>query len=95
MNQWLSNLLNKLNSSGWWVSFNVHSWLACTIVYHVGKALPIYAVALVFAALTAFKEYYWDAHFETPPQQLLGSSIDWGSYMFGAVLALVLMHFGV
>ena len=87
INSFFQNLINKLNASAWWVSFNVHSWFACVVVYHLGKRLPIVLVTVVALLLTAWKEYYWDANFETPKQSVADSSIDWGSYCFGITLA--------
>jgi len=90
MNALFAKLVNYLNNSSWWASVNIHGWFACTLVYQLGRVWSIWIVAGIFAAITAVKEYYWDAHFEVPPQQFLGSTIDWAGYLAGTGLALLL-----
>jgi len=86
----IASIVNRLNASSAFVSFNVHSWFACTAVYHVAKYNhQLVLTAVIFAALTALKEYWFDANYEIPKQTFVDSSIDWGSYLFGTVLAIV------
>jgi hypothetical protein len=60
MNAFFSKWINYLNGSSYFVSFQVHSWIMCTLIYHLGKVVPILPLAGFFTLLTAWKEFYWD-----------------------------------
>jgi hypothetical protein len=96
VNAFFAKWINWWNNNPYCVAFMVHSWVTCTVVYHVAKNFhwtlwPLSAAVLVLAA---WKEFYWD-HLNEPnhnawPQ---GAS-DFGGYVFGVALADVFMVTG-
>lgn len=96
MNAFFSKWINYLNGNKFFVSFQVHSWLTCTLVYHLGKAFPRALIPFVigFALLTAWKEFYWDHKNEPDHNAWPNGVVDFGSYQFGALLALVFTYTG-
>ncbi len=45
---------------------------------------------VILLGLTAFKEFYYDTHFEIPIQDVAGGIRDFVSYQTGAAIAMVL-----
>jgi hypothetical protein len=65
------------------VAFMAHMWFA----YAVVKTSGHYLVALPVLALAAFKEFYFDARYESPKQTFRDNLTDWLGYTTGALLA--------
>lgn len=96
MNTFFSKWINFLNGSPYFVSFQVHCWIACTLAYHLGKNFPwlLWPIVVGFAALTAWKEFYWDHKNEPDHNAWPQGATDFGSYQFGVLLALVFLYTG-
>jgi hypothetical protein len=90
VNDKLSTWINYLNGSSWYPSLVLHSGAGYFLVHNAAKVFPLDAVIYVFIASAAAKEFYWDKHFEKPPQAFRASGIDWSGYFLGTVLAVVL-----
>lgn len=91
INEFFSKWINRWNGDPYTVSFMVHSWITCVLVYHVGKNFPrlLWPLVAVLLVLTAWKEFYWDHKNEPNHNAWPQGVIDFGSYIFGVVLALV------
>lgn len=96
MNAFFSKLINYLNGSAFFVSFQVHCWVMCTLVYHVGKNFPALLVPMVvgLVGLTGWKEFYWDHYNEPNHNAWPQGATDFGSYQVGLLLALVFLYTG-
>jgi hypothetical protein len=92
INAFFSKWINFLNGNRFFVSFQVHSWFACTLVYHLGKLIPIVPLAFVCVALALWKEFIWDHKNEPNHNAWPEGACDFGSYFFGIALALA-FHF--
>ena len=62
--------------------------LTVTLLSH--SVLAVIIAWLLFAALTATKEFYYDTHYEIPLQTKVGAAIDFISYQVGALLAVII-----
>lgn len=97
VNAFFSKWINYLNGSPYFVSFQVHCWVMCTLVYHTGKSFPraLWPLVAGLTALTAWKEFYWD-HKNEPDHNAWPQGVtDFGSYSAGQLIALAFLHFGV
>lgn len=94
VNAFFSKWINFLNGSPYFVSFQVHCWIACTLVYHLGKSVNILALSAGLIALTAWKEFYWDHRNEPDHNAWPQGATDFGSYCVGIALALVFHYTG-
>lgn len=94
MNTFLAKWINFLNGSPVFVSFQVHAWVMCTLIYHLGKFVSILPLALSFVIVTAWKEFYWDHKNEPDHNAWPQGATDFGSYLFGITLALVFHYTG-
>ena len=83
----------KVGESPEFIVAMAHMWFACSallILAHWG--LTLWIGAPVCVAIAATKEFYWDLHYETlPPQTLLDSALDFGEYMAGLALAVLII----
>lgn len=94
MNAFFSKLINYLNGNPYFVSFQVHCWIMCTLIYHLGKVLPVLPLAVIMTAVTAWKEFYWDHVNEPDHNAWPQGAVDFGSYLTGTVLALIFTYTG-
>ncbi len=95
MNATIAKFVNWMNSTPWVTSLTIHcGWGALALLVLLSK-FPAVPVLAGFVVVTALKEYYWDKHFETPSQSFKDSSIDFGGYQLGLVIAVALKHWGV
>lgn len=94
MNAFFTKWINWWNGNAFTVSFMVHSWVTCTLVYHLGKVINPLFIAAVLLPLTAWKEFYWDHKNEPNHNAWPQGAVDFGSYQFGVALALVFHYTG-
>ena len=75
----------------WLPAANAHWCFAYFVVFTVavkahGALWPVVVLGVVLAGV---KEFYIDKHFETTPQTFLMNLSDFGGYLFGIVLAII------
>lgn len=96
----LKDLINRANASPTYVSIMEHSGWGCiitTFAYwfvrrwhpHVPIDVALWLVPLVL--LAAWKEFYYDMHYESPPQTVGDSAIDFVGYILGLLISVVLV----
>jgi hypothetical protein len=81
----------KLGTDPLWIALNAHFWFAAFVILLLKG--DWWAVA-AFIFLAAFKEFWFDAHFETtPPQTTRDNWTDFSGYVAGALAgALTAMY---
>jgi hypothetical protein len=89
------NLLTKLRSliatvgvNPNWIAFNAHCWFS----YAVAFTFPHLFVWIPMALVAGVKEFYFDKHFESPPQTFIDNVEDFAGYMTGLGLAILATH---
>lgn len=90
----LSDWIAKIGTNNYWVAANAHFWFAWALVttFNVSFGVRI-TLVVVIALLAAWKEFYFDARFETAPKQTsFDNWTDWAGYTGGALLGLAFKH---
>lgn len=97
--------MNILQRIGSWIdwfntnpvmqSINIHGLFGLALISILARHFALTPLILTYVAITAGKEYWFDARYETPKQDFKGSSIDFSGYMLGMASALALRHFGI
>ncbi len=99
-----ARFVNWWNASPYILTFNVHAWFSCTLVYHASIAMHRHfhlrllycaiAVLVLWILVTAWKEFWFDLRYEVPAQTVADSTADFIGYRIGDVLAVLLMAIG-
>jgi hypothetical protein len=89
----LKTFIAGLGENADFVAFNAHwgfAFFVASLAFWL-HVTPIWPVIAACAALAAFKEFYFDKHFElTPTQDFAANLLDWSGYMLGLGLWLVI-----
>jgi hypothetical protein len=88
----LKTFVAGLGDNAEFVATNAHwgfAFFLMTVAYHFGA--ETWEISLPLVLLFGLKEFWFDKHFETaPPQDFLDNLEDFGGYLFGIVLGIIL-----
>ena len=83
----------KIGESQNFVTAMAHCWFACSVVLILAHwGLTAWVSAPLCVALAAGKEFWFDLKYEkTPPQTVFMSAADFGEYLVGIVVAVLIL----
>lgn len=92
----LSDWLAKLGEDPIFVAFNAHCWFAFAVIFVTAQYVThttLYVLAGACMALSACKEFLFDANYEeNPPQTAYDNATDFAGYVCGIFLALLAIN---
>ncbi len=87
---WFNKLMTNPVFYGQMAHFMGGAFILMTVAFLSNSIKDVGFAWLLLVAITAFKEFYYDTHFEIPAQDIAGGLRDFLSYQGGACLAFLI-----
>lgn len=85
----LASAIAKIGESPNFIAFMAHAGWAAIAVHEAMRLTPTWLALSVPFLLAAYKEFWFDTHYETaPPQTYADGALDFAGYVTGIVLGI-------